>query len=109
MFHLASFILGPRFASFGECSNPCTANPRIELLLNVPQGIRVSECRWNENGTCVDISEPCHGSRDWVILDTGVSDHEKCIASKPAAVVSVSTLGRKYYETLPDQPLALKD
>ena len=72
-------ISGPRFDSFGECSNPCKSNPDIEATLSLPQGIRVSECRWNENGPCVDLTESCHGSRDWVVQDSGESDPEKCI------------------------------
>ena len=72
-------ILGPRFDSFGECSNPCKSNPDIEAALNLPLGTHVSECRWNENGPCADITQVCHGSRDWVVQDSGESDPEKCI------------------------------
>ena len=71
--------LGPRFDSFGECSNPCKSNPAIESALGLAPGTRVSTCRWNDNGPCDDRSETCNGSRDWIVQQEGESDPEKCI------------------------------
>ena len=70
---------GPRFDAFGECSNPCKHNDELETVLNIAPGTRVSTCRWNETGPCVDRTESCHGSREWVFQGSGESDVENCI------------------------------
>ena len=70
---------GPRFDSFGECSNPCKFDPAIEASLELAPGHRVSSCRWNESGNCTDQIEPCNGTRDWVVQSSGESDPERCI------------------------------
>ena len=76
---MMAYILGPRFDTFGDCSNPCKANAEAEAALGLTPGTRVSTCRWNESGPCVDQVETCNGSRDWVFQESGESDPEKCI------------------------------
>ncbi len=88
-------INGPRFGEFGECSNPCKEDAKIERALGIASGEKTSECRWAEKGAqCDDVVEDCHGNREWTTVRAGSgrkSDPEECVfnpGKKPGITVN---------------------